>query len=132
MQKQNEEAEVSITPLIDMVFILLIFFLVTASYVSQTGITINKPVAATAQELDQDALVIGMDAAGYIYISGRQIDKFSLEQIIGDKLAENTNLGVVLQVDKEVSAEAIVDIMDRVKGLGVERFALGADKTTTH
>ena len=124
----SEEAEISLTPLIDMVFILLIFFLVTASFLAQTGVPIDRPAAATAAATEADVLTVGLDSDGRVYMGGRQVDMFTLRQAAAERSLGEASLQAVLVADRRTSAESIVKLMDELRKAGLERIALAAEK----
>ena len=127
-KNSKEQAEIKITPLIDMVFILLIFFIVTTSFVSETGLTVERPQARSSESLERESVLIGIGPSGEIYMSGQRVSIFSLRPLIEHQLKNNPKLSTVLVADKSVSAELIVRVMDELRLGGVERIALAAGK----
>jgi len=111
-------------PLIDMVFILLIFFLVTTTFVAETGLTVNRPEARTSENLDQDALMIGIGPAGEIYVQGQRISMISLRAFVERKLGIKPDVSAVIIADKATPADYIVRVMDELRSAGAERIAL--------
>ena len=130
-KRSQEKAEIKIAPLIDMVFILLIFFIVTTSFVSETGISIEKPSATTGKDLQGETLFVGVTSSGEIYVSGQRIGLFTLKPILENKLRNQPKLSVVLVADKTVPAEVIVRVMDEVRLSGINKIALSTKKKTT-
>lgn len=122
------QAEIQITPLIDMVFILLIFFIVTTSFVSQTGLGLERPVSSSSQELPPDTCPVEIDAAGRIALEGRRIGLFSLRPLLERRLRTRPASAVVIVADRTVPAQRIVQIMDEVRAAGINRVALAAQK----
>ena len=129
-KRSQQKAEIKIAPLIDMVFILLIFFIVTTSFVSETGLTVERPAARSAENLESQSVLIGIGPLGEIYISGRRVGLFSLKPILENKLRNQPNLSVVLVSDKATSADLIVRVMDELRLSGVKRIALATEKKT--
>ena len=129
-KRSREKAEIKIAPLIDMVFILLIFFIVTTSFVSETGLTVERPASRSAESLQSKSVLIGIGPLGEIYISGRRIGLFSLKPILENKLRNQPNLSAVLVADKATPADLIVRVMDELRLSGVERIALATEKKT--
>ena len=125
-KRLREKPEIKIAPLIDMVFILLIFFIVTTSFVSETGVDIERPAASTGQEIDAQSVRLGISSSGEIYMTGQRIGLFTLRPILENKLRTQPETSVILIADKTASAELIVDVMDEVRS-GVERIALGTE-----
>ena len=129
-KRSQEKAEIKIAPLIDMVFILLIFFIVTTSFVSETGISVERPAAHSGQKLNEQSLRLGIGPSGDIYISGRRTGLFALKPILQNKLKNRPDMSVVLVADKAASADMIVSVMDQVRLSGVQRIALATEKKT--
>ena len=127
-KRSYEKAEIKIAPLIDMVFILLIFFIVTTSFVSETGLTVERPAARSAENLESQSVLIGIGPLGEIYISGRRVGLFSLKPILQNKLRSWPNLSTILVADKAASADLIVRVMDELRLSGVKRMALATEK----
>ena len=127
-KRSQKKAEIKIAPLIDMVFILLIFFIVTTSFVSQTGLTIERPAARSAENLESQSILIGIGSLGEIYMSGRRVGLFSLKPLLENKLRNQPKLSVVMVADKATPADLIVRVMDELRLSGVKRIALATEK----
>ena len=89
-RKNKAQAEIRMAPLIDMVFILLIFFLVTTSFVAETGITVEKPQARSSESLDKESLMVGIGPTGQVYVEGRRVSMFSLRSLVRNKVNRTT------------------------------------------
>ena len=124
----EEESEINITPLIDIVFIMLIFFIVTATFVKETGIDVNKPDAPTATVKNKANILIAIDASDNIWIERRRIDPRSVRPNIERLHAENPQGSVVIQADKKSTNEMLVLVMDASRSAGVFNIALAANK----
>ena len=129
-KRSQEKAEIKIAPLIDMVFILLIFFIVTTSFVSETGVSVERPAAQTGQDLKGESIRLGIGPSGDIYMSGQRVGLFTLKPILENKLRNQPKLSVVLVADKTTPADLIVRVMDEVRLSGVQRIALSTKKKT--
>ena len=127
-KRSQEKAEIKIAPLIDMVFILLIFFIITTSFVSETGVSVERPAARSAEKLESQSILIGIGSLGEIYMSGRRISLFSLKPLLENNLRNQPRLSVVLVADKATPADLIVRVMDEVRLSGVKRIALATEK----
>jgi biopolymer transport protein ExbD len=116
------KAEISMTPLIDMVFLLLIFFVVTTTFTKETGI---KAKAATSQIINRNLLVVAIDAKGdYWYDkSKRSIDE--VVRLVLDAKKENDDLNIVIVPDKDGRIEPLVTLMDRLRSYDISKFSLG-------
>lgn len=124
----DEETSVDITPLIDVVFIMLIFFIVTASFVKETGIDVNKPDAPTAVTKNKANILIAIDANDNIWIERRKIDPRAVRANIERLHAENPQGSVVIQADKESRNELLVIVMDASRQAGIYNIALAANR----
>lgn len=125
---EDDESEVNITPLIDVVFIMLIFFIVTASFVKETGIDVNKPDAPTATVKEKANILIAIDANNNIWIDRRKVDPRAVRPNIERLHAENPQGSVVIQADKESKNEMLVLVMDASRQAGVYNIALAAER----
>ncbi len=124
----EEEQEINITPMLDVVFIMLIFFIVTATFVKETGIDVNKPDAPTAEVKSRANILIAIDANDNIWIDRRRIDPRSVRPNIERLHAENPQGSVVIQADKKSTNEMLVLVMDASRQAGVYNIALAAEK----
>ena len=126
----EEESSIDLTPLIDCVFIMLIFFIVTASFVKETGLNVNKPDAPLVKKKQQSKanILISIDANNNIWIGGRKIDVRAVRPNIERLHAENPEGSVVIQADKQSNNEMLVDVMDASRQAGVDKIALAESK----
>ena len=118
--------ELNIAPLIDMVFILLIFFLVNTSFVKETGIDVNRPTASTAQTQAKAAIMIAIDKENRIFMEHREIDVRAVRANLERVLAENPEGGVVVIADKASSTGVAIQVMDACRMAGVKNVSLAA------
>ena len=123
-----EEAEINITPMLDIVFIMLIFFIVTTSFVKESGVTVNTPTAQTASRQESANIFIAITAGGEVWIDRRPVDPRSVRAIVARLHADNPEGSVIIQADEESSTRMLVDVMDQVRLAGVEGIAIAADK----
>jgi biopolymer transport protein ExbD len=123
-RKGHRQVEIRIAPLIDMVFILLIFFIVTTTFVSETGLDVERPQSQASRELPEDAILIGLGPSGEIYLDGNRISLFSLRSRISNSLIKNPQRAVVVVADQAASAQMIVRAMDELRLGGATRIAL--------
>ncbi len=122
-----EEEEVNLTPMLDVVFIMLIFFIVTASFVKESGIDINRPNAATAVKKERGNILVAITPTGQIWIDRRQVDVRSVRANIERLHAENPQGAVVIQADRESKNGLLVEVMDAAKLAGVENISIAAE-----
>jgi len=126
LQPDEDEQEINITPMLDVVFIMLIFFIVTASFVKEAGIDVNKPEAATTQAKEKANILIAIDAGGDIWIDRRQIDPRAVRANIERLHAENPQGTVVIQADNDARTGVLVQVMDAARQAGVYDVAIAA------
>ncbi len=126
-QTEEDESTIDITPMLDVVFIMLIFFIVTATFIKEAGIDVDKPAAATAVVQEKASILIAIDANDKIWINRRQVDIRSVRSIIERLHAENPKGTVVIQADKESKNDALVQVMDASRRAGVYDIALAAN-----
>jgi biopolymer transport protein ExbD len=122
-----EEEEVNLTPMLDVVFIMLIFFIVTASFVKESGMDVNRPNAATAVKKERGNILIAITPSGQIWIDRRQVDVRSVRANIERLHAENPQGAVVIQADRESKNGLLVEVMDAAKLAGVENISIAAE-----
>jgi biopolymer transport protein ExbD len=113
-------------PLIDMVFILLIFFLVTTSFVKETGIEVSRPTAATAVTHEKATILIGIDEQNHIYIENREVDVRAVRANVERALAENPEGSVVVVADKASATGTAIQVMDGCRMAGAHNVSLAA------
>lgn len=127
---RSRTAEINMAPLIDMVFILLIFFLVTTSFVKESGVDVQRPKAQSAVTKEKSNLIVGVTQEGIIYIEGQTIDVRSVRARMERFLAEIPEGSVVIVADKASQTGTVVQIMDACRLAGVQNISLAADKGT--
>jgi biopolymer transport protein ExbD len=126
MSQGEEEQEINITPMLDVVFIMLIFFIVTASFVKEAGIEVDKPEAMTSQMKEKANILVAIDPSGTIWIDRRQVDPRNVRAIIERLHAENPQGTVVIQADQEAKMSVLVEVMDAARLAGVDDVAIAA------
>ena len=118
--------QVNLTPLIDMVFILLIFFIVTASFVKESGIEVNRPSAQTAVRKETANIIIALNAQGEIWIDKQQIDIRSVRAHVERLKAENPEGSVIILADKDSKTGLTVQILDQARLAGATNISVAA------
>ncbi|MDD5720241.1 MAG: biopolymer transporter ExbD [Candidatus Krumholzibacteria bacterium] len=122
----GERVDVNLSPLIDMVFLLLIFFVVTTSFVKETGIDVHRSTAATAEVKERGAIMIGVTSEGEIWMEGKKIDVRSVRGLVERSLAEDPEAGVVVVADRESQTGMVVQVMDQCRLAGAANVSLAA------
>jgi len=122
-----EESEVNLTPMLDVVFIMLIFFIVTASFVKESGIEVNRPDAATAEKKERGNILVAISQNNQIWVDKRQVDPRALRANIERLHAENPQGAVVIQADRESKNGLLVQVMDAARLAGVFNVSIAAE-----
>ncbi|MCZ6713180.1 MAG: biopolymer transporter ExbD [Deltaproteobacteria bacterium] len=122
-----EEEEVNLTPMLDVVFIMLIFFIVTASFVKESGIDIDRPTAATAVRKERGNILVAITSTDQIWIDRRQVDIRAVRANIERLHAENPQGAVVIQADRLSKNGLLVEVLDAAKLAGVESISIAAE-----
>ncbi|MFC0119644.1 ExbD/TolR family protein [Pseudoalteromonas xiamenensis] len=126
---QEEEAEeINLTPMLDVVFIMLIFFIVTASFVKEAGIDVNRPEAATAVKKDRANILVAISDKGEVWINKRQIDIRAVQANIERLKAENPQGSVVIQADKKATTDILIKVMDAARAAGAYDVSIAAQE----
>jgi biopolymer transport protein ExbD len=123
----EEESEINITPMLDVVFIMLIFFIVTASFVKESGIDISRPDAATAERKERGNILVSITESGQIWIARRQVDIRAVRANIERLHAENPQGAVVIQADENSKNGLMVRVMDAARLAGVSNVSIAAE-----
>lgn len=126
MEVEDEDNEINLTPMLDVVFIMLIFFIVTASFIKEAGIDVNRPDAPTAQRVEDANILIAISANDEIWIDRRLIDPRAVRANIERLHAENPKGSVVIQADKKSTNEMLVIVMDASRQAGVYNVSIAA------
>ncbi|NRA04469.1 MAG: biopolymer transporter ExbD [Myxococcales bacterium] len=126
-QRHNdEESEVNVTPMLDVVFIMLIFFIVTASFVKESGIDVTRPDAATAERKQRASILIAISKNNEVWIQKRRIDVRAVRANVERLLAENPQGSVVIQADEKSENGLFVKVMDQARLAGAQSIAIAA------
>ncbi|CAM3552696.1 biopolymer transporter ExbD [Pseudoalteromonas flavipulchra] len=116
--REEEDAAVDMTPMLDIVFIMLIFFIVTTSFVKEAGIEVNKPKAAQAQKTKNANIFIAIRENGEIWMDKRQVDVERVSANLESLMAEQPTDVVIIQADKGAKHGVVVQVMDQIKATG--------------
>jgi biopolymer transport protein ExbD len=126
-KREDDEAAIDMTSMLDVVFIMLIFFIVTASFVKESGVDVNRPEAATAERKERGNILVAITDTDQIWIDRRQVDPRAVRAHIERMHAENPQGAVVIQADKNSKNGLLVQVMDAAKLAGVENVSLAAE-----
>lgn len=125
-QEAVEETGIDLAPILDFFLNLLIFFIITAAFVAESGIKVNRPSAQTAVKQEKANILIAISKTGEIWIDRRQVDIRALRAIIQKMKLENPNATVILQADKDARSGLLVEAMDQARLAGVKDVAIAA------
>ncbi len=127
LSRKREEAEINITPMLDVVFILLIFFIVTTSFVSEFGVDVDRPTNAPVQEQDQDQIIaVRIDENDQIFVQERLVDVRAIRANIESGLALQPAAAVVVIADRLADAGLLVRVVDQARVAGAQNVSLAA------
>jgi biopolymer transport protein ExbD len=127
-QSSEEEQEINITPMLDVVFIMLIFFIVTASFVKESGIEVSRPSAVTAVVQEKGNILVAVTETGEIWINRRQVDPRAVRANIERLHAENPQGSVVIQADRNSTTEMLVQVMDAARQANVTDVSIATQE----
>ncbi|EGR7951725.1 biopolymer transporter ExbD [Vibrio vulnificus] len=128
-QSKSDEAQIDLTSMLDIVFIMLIFFIVTSSFVRESGVEVNRPQAANVSAQKDAGIFVAITAANDIYIDKRMVDVERVQASIERLLLEQPDASLVIQADEYAYNGIVVKVMDAAKAAGVKNIALAAEKS---
>jgi|TARA_B110000977_G_scaffold46156_1_gene62763 biopolymer transport protein ExbD len=125
--QQEEEKVADLTPMLDVVFIMLIFFIVTATFIKETGIEVNRPDTKTAQFKKTVSLLVAVSPDSAIWIDKKKVDVRNVRPLMERLHAENPKGGLVIQADMESKVEKVLAIMDAARTIGISQVAIAGE-----
>ena len=123
----EEAGEIDLTPMLDVVFILLIFFIVTSVFVTEAGIEVSRPEASTADSMSGDLILIAIGPAGDIWIDGDQVDPRFIRSRFELRLADAPNSSLIIQADRNASNEQVLLILKAAREANIEDVSIAAE-----
>ena len=126
LRGSNDRVDINMGPLVDMVFLLLIFFVVTTSFVKESGIDVSRSTAASAEIKERGTIMIGVSPEGDVYFDGKKVDVRSVRGLVERALAEDPEGGVVVVADRASETGAVVGVMDQCRLAGAKNVSLAA------
>lgn len=124
--QEEEENEINLTPMLDVVFIMLIFFIVTATFIKEAGIDVNRPDAPTADSQDDAAILVAISPNDEIWIDRRLVEPAAVRSVLERLHLENPKGSMVIQADQESTNEALVVVMEAAKQANISNVAISA------
>ena len=122
----TEEAEINITPMLDIVFIMLIFFIVTTSFVKERGLEVSRPSNAPPKEVKQDKgpIVVKIDSSSLISVQGRVLEPRAVEANLERQKAEKPESPLIIAAHPSAETEALVTVLDAAKAVGIDSVSV--------
>lgn len=124
--KSEEDTDLDMTPMMDIVFIMLIFFIVTTSFTKESGIEVNRPSAQTAERQQKGNILVAISADNDVWIDKREVDVRAVRANIERLHAENPEGAVIVQADKDSKNGILVQVIDQIRLAGVNNVSLAA------
>ncbi|WP_416140331.1 ExbD/TolR family protein [Halomonas sp. HK25] len=126
LEADSEASEVNLTPMLDVVFIMLIFFIVTTSFIKESGVEIERPESSAATPRPEAQVMVALTPEGAVWVDGRPVDLHRVGTEVAGLLGGDG--GVVIQADRRATTGLLVEVMDRLREAGVEDMAVAASR----
>ena len=126
--EDEEESQIDLTPMLDVVFIMLIFFIVTSTFVKESGVDVTRPAAETSAPADASSIQIGITASNQVWIDKRQVDKRAVRANVEKGLAESPGAAVIIVADALSNTETLIDVMDQARLAGAQSVSVATDE----
>lgn len=123
----DQISDIDMTPMLDIVFIMLIFFIVTTSFVKESGIDVNRPTAQTAEKKEQANIIVSIKANGEIWIDKRMVDVRAVRANVARLQAENPLGSVIIAADRDTKTHVLVQVMDQIRLAGITNAAIATE-----
>ncbi|MGO3698554.1 MULTISPECIES: ExbD/TolR family protein [Halomonas] len=127
MDANAESNEVNLTPMLDVVFIMLIFFIVTTSFIKESGIEIERPESSAASPRPEAQVLVAITPEGAVWVDGKPVDVHHVGREVAGMLTEQGS--AVIQADQASTTGLLIEVMDRLKEAGVEQVAVAASRS---
>jgi len=127
-QFEEEESEINLTPMLDVVFIMLIFFIVTAVFVKEPGVDVTRPEAATAIVPEAASIFVAITPNDEIWIDGKPVEPSAVRAQLELLRAENPEGGLIIQSDREAKNRLLIDVMDAARAAGIQEVTIAAGR----
>ena len=124
---REEKSEINLTPMLDVVFIMLIFFIVTATFIKEPGTEILRPEAMTAEVKPTVSVLVGINAANEVWIDKKRVDVRSVRANLERLIAENPKGGLVVQADAGAKNELLMEVLNAARGAGIQQVAVATE-----
>ena len=124
---ESDDEQINLTPMLDVVFIMLIFFIVTATFIKQAGIEVFRPEAMTAEQKPTVSVLIAIGPTGEIWIDKKRVDASAVRAHIERLHAENPKGGLVIQADREAKSEKLMAVLNAARAAGLTEVAISTE-----
>ncbi len=125
--RTDEESDINLTPMLDVVFIMLIFFIVTATFIKQAGIDVYRPVALTGEQKPTVSVLVAISENGDIWIDNKRVDVNAVRAHIERLHAENPKGGLVIQADRDSKSEKLIAVLNAARAAGLTQVAISTE-----
>ena len=123
-EERSAPGQIDLTPMLDVVFIMLIFFIVTASFIEEAGIEVERPAAVSAQQKQSTRILVAVSADDQVWIAGRRADPRAVRRESERLHAASPHGGLVVQADARSSAKAVAAVLDAARAAGIADVSL--------
>ena len=123
----DEDSDINLTPMLDVVFIMLIFFIVTATFIKQPGTDVLRPEAETARQKPTVSVLVAINSAGEIWIDKKPVDVAAVGAMIERLHAENPKGGLVVQADRKAKYQKVKAVLDAARRVGLKEVAISTE-----
>ncbi|MGR9051448.1 MAG: ExbD/TolR family protein [Gammaproteobacteria bacterium] len=123
----DHSSDIDMTPMLDIVFIMLIFFIVTTSFVKESGIDVNRPTAQTAEKKEQGHIIVSIRANGEIWIDKRAVDIRAVRANVSRLHADNPLGSVIIAADRDTKTHDLVQVMDQIRLAGITNASIATE-----
>ena len=122
-----EDGDINLTPMLDVVFIMLIFFIVTATFIKRAGIDVDRPEALTSDQKPTVSVIVAIGEKGDIWIDNQKVDPQTVRAHIERLHAENPKGGMVIQSDRKAKYEVLLGVLNAARGAGLTEVAISTE-----
>jgi biopolymer transport protein ExbD len=125
---EETSSDIDMTPMLDIVFIMLIFFIVSTTFVKESGIEINRPVSSTSESQESSGVRVAISSEGLVWLEGQQTDVRMIRPRLERLKVEQPDLSVLLQADEDAKTGTLIKVMDQIKLAGIDQVAVSTEK----
>jgi len=128
LPKKHEVEDLNISPLIDMVFILLIFFAVSTTFVRDLDVTLERPSAESAVPADSDTVRIYIEEGGTVYVGEQPVNTWMVQSLVRDELSVGASTSVLVIADRRTPTDLLIDVVDQARLAGAEEVGVATEQ----